>query len=135
MKIKKTKLNQAGVTHWILPVVFAVIIAAVGVRVLTAIHASPSVPPPMTITNSDNGRTINLQVGQGLMVDLSNVAWSNLAAGQTESSQSAWSGFSSSNTNTLSLTGPASYGYQSSSRSKLGTSTTGSSIQSYIADA
>lgn len=105
--------------------------AAIATTSPTAI-APPALTAPILLglTNASNGQTIHVKVGQSFEVDLSNVSWSQVPAGQTESSQSPWTDFNSSNTAVLNLIGDTSY---SSMPGSAPGSTDGSSSQSYNA--
>lgn len=76
-KIHKS-IGQRGLSHLLVPLLFIFLIAVVGVTVLIDSHAqtpNPSVPAPITVTNTDSGKTVSLSVGQELIVKLSNVNW------------------------------------------------------------
>jgi hypothetical protein len=50
--MKTKKMNQEGITHYLLPVLFVLIIAVIGVRLLTASHAAT--PADITAASSPN---------------------------------------------------------------------------------
>jgi streptogramin lyase len=59
------KLNQAGFSHWILPLIVVAVIAFIGVRVLTGSHADtvdPCIYNPQSTSNSGCNATTNLQI-------------------------------------------------------------------------
>jgi hypothetical protein len=139
MKIRKVNLNQGGMVHWILPVVVVVILAAVGVRLLTVSNASsltPTIPTPVTVTNVNNGQTVFLPtIGQRLIVELNSITWSNISVGTVKTDQTTWHNFSSSNTKVLKLVGTTTTGYLPSPDIIPNTPTYRSSTQFFIGSA
>jgi|GEM_PF-4057701 hypothetical protein len=135
--LKRTSFDEHGWAHWIVPAVVVIMIAVIGVKVLTQSHAisTPAVvvaPAKQEITNSSNGKTVKVRPGIDLVVDLSNIYWAEGTppAGKTETSMSKWQNFSSSVPTVLALQGKATY---TLTKSTTSAAYNGTSTQTYRA--
>jgi predicted secreted protein len=75
--MSKRSLRQAGHTHIILPILAVVIVAAVGLHLISthANAAAPVVPATITLVNADNNKTVTIKKTQKLVISLPNAAW------------------------------------------------------------
>lgn len=109
-------LSEDGWVHWLVPALVIIIVALVGLKLLTQSHAENqttvnTAPKTVEISNASNGTTIHLKAGTGLVVNLTSLYWPPLSppAGHSESSTGPWQNFTSSNHFTMKIIGDPVY--------------------------